>query len=147
MAVQIQYRAASTSDSERIKSLLTKNQLPEIGVDNWLENFVLAEEQNGSLVGVAGLELYARSGLLRSVAVDEKYRRQGHGRMLVELIVSNAKARGVKAIFLLTEDAVPYFERLGFRPLSRQYVPEEVKASVEFTEMCETATVMRREFT
>jgi N-acetylglutamate synthase-like GNAT family acetyltransferase len=144
MTVQLQYRAANKSDLPRVKRLLGENGLPGLGVDDWIENFVVAEEQNGLLVGVAGLELYSRIGLLRSVAVDKPRRGEGHGRVLVDLIVRNAKTLGVKMLYLLTDDAVLYFERLGFQTVDRKYVDEGVKASVEFTEMCESAAVMRR---
>lgn len=118
--------------------------MPELGVDAWVDNFVIVEDEKGALVGVAGLELYNKSGLLRSVAVDERFRSQGHGQVLVESVVRNAKARGVKALYLLTDNASAYFERLGFRVVNREDIDEAVKTSVEFTEMCQDATAMRR---
>lgn len=113
-------------------------------MDAWVENFVIAEDQNGSLVGVAGLEFYDKSGLVRSVAVDKHFRGQGYGRILVEAVVEKARARGLKMLYLLTDDANVYFERLGFRAVDRKDVDRAVKASVEFTEMCENATAMRK---
>lgn len=144
MTVQARYRAATQWDLQLIKGFLKENGLPELGVDGWVENFVIAEDQNGSLVGVAGLELYDKSGLVRSVAVDKHFRGQGYGRILVEAVVGKARARGLKTLYLLTDDANAYFERLGFRAVDRKDVDRAVKASVEFTEMCETATAMRK---
>ena len=144
MTVQARYRAATKSDLQRIKSFLGENGLPELGVDEWVDNFVIAEDQNGSLLGVAGLELYEKSGLLRSVAVTKRFRGQGYGRILIESVTGTAKARGVKRLYLLTDDAGAYFERLGFQVVDRKDVDEAVKVSVEFTEICETAAVMRR---
>lgn len=144
MTVQARYRPATESDLHRIKSFLMENGLPELGVDAWVDNFVIVEDEKGALVGVAGLELYNKSGLLRSVAVDERFRSQGHGQILVESVVRNAKARGVKALYLLTDNASAYFERLGFRVVNREDIDEAVKTSVEFTEMCQDATAMRR---
>lgn len=144
MTVQARYRAATKSDLQRIKSFLGENGLPELGVDEWVDNFVIAEDQNGSLLGVAGLELYEKSGLLRSVAVAKRFRGQGYGRILIESVTGTAKARGVKRLYLLTDDAGAYFERLGFQVVDRKDVDEAVKVSVEFTEICETAAVMRR---
>ena len=144
MTLQAHYRVATESDLGRIKSFLKENGLPELGVDQWVKNFVIAEDQDGSLVGVAGLELYDKSGLVRSVAVDNHFRGKGYGRILVEAVVGNARARGLKTLYLLTEDASAYFKRLDFQPVDRKDVDRAVKASVEFTDMCEGATVMRR---
>ena len=144
MTLQAHYRVATESDLGRIKSFLKENGLPELGVDRWVKNFVIAEDQDGSLVGVAGLELYDKSGLVRSVAVDNHFRGKGYGRILVEAVVENASARGLKTLYLLTEDASAYFKRLGFQAVDRKDVDRAVKASIEFTDMCEGATVMRR---
>ncbi len=144
MTVQTRYRTATDSDLQRIKRFVKDNGLPELGVDQWVRNFVIAETQDGFLIGVAGLEIYGKSGLLRSVAVDKRHRRQGLGRGLVECIVENAKGRGIASLYLLTEDASAYFKRLGFEIVDRGGIDEAVKASVEFTQICKSATAMHR---
>ena len=138
-------RAATARDLVKIKNLLTENGLPDIGVDDWVQNFVIIEDGTGSWIGVAGLELYGQSGLLRSVAVDKRFRERGHGRTLISAVLANARARGLRRVYLLTDDASDYFERLGFQIVDRRDVDEAVKASLEFTEACpESATVMRK---
>jgi N-acetylglutamate synthase-like GNAT family acetyltransferase len=139
----MQPRVATAGDLEKVKSFLRENELPDLGVDGWVENFLIIEAENGSWVGVAGLELYGESGLLRSVAVDKGSRREGHGRTLVSAVLASAKSRGLRRLYLLTDDASSYFERLGFQVVDRKDVVEAVKASLEFTEACpESATVM-----
>jgi len=138
-------RAATARDLEGIKGFLRRNGLPDLGVDGWVENFFIIEHQNGSWVGVAGLEVYGESGLLRSVAVDRDFRKEGHGRRLVSVVVETARSRGLRRLYLLTDDASTYFERLGFQVVDRKDVDEAVKTSLEFTEACpESAIVMRK---
>jgi N-acetylglutamate synthase-like GNAT family acetyltransferase len=138
-----QPRAATARDLASIKNFLIENELPDLGVDGWVENFVIIEDRTGNWIGVAGLELYGQSGFLRSVAVDKHFRGRGHGRTLVSAVLANARARGLKRVYLLTDDASDYFERLGFQIVDRRDVDEAVKASLEFTEACpESATVM-----
>jgi amino-acid N-acetyltransferase len=144
MTVQAHYRTATDPELQRVKRFLKENGLSELGVDQWVKNFVVAKDQNGFWVGVAGLELYEKSGLLRSVAVAKRFRGQGYGRILVESVVGNAKAHGVKTLYLLTDDAASYFERFGFQVVDRKDIDEAVKGSVEFTEICQSATAMRR---
>jgi amino-acid N-acetyltransferase len=138
-------RAATARDLEEIKAFLRRNGLPDLGVDRWVENFFIIEHQNGSSVGVAGLEVYRESGLLRSVAVDRDLRKEGHGRRLVSVVVEAARSKGLRRLYLLTDDASTYFERLGFQVVDRKDVDEAVKTSLEFTEACpESAIVMRK---
>jgi len=145
MSQPSQPRAATARDLARIKNFLTKNGLPDLGVDEWVQNFVIIEHGTGGWIGVAGLELYGQSGLLRSVAVDKHFRGRGHGRTLISAVLANARARGLRKVYLLTDDASDYFERLGFQIVDRKDVDEAVKTSLEFTQACpESATVMRK---
>jgi amino-acid N-acetyltransferase len=147
MPDRITIQIATPDDLDRIRRFLASNELPDKGIEACLENFVLAIDQIGSLIGVAGLEQYGKSALLRSVAVDTRFRGQGHGRTLVERILKNAKSRGIETVYLLTDDANGYFERLGFQAIGRRDVDEAVKKSVEFVDpdVCpESALAMRR---
>ena len=141
----MQPRPATKGDLLRIKKFLQENGLPAVGVDGCVENFVIAENESGSWIGIAGVELYGESGLLRSVAVDKQSRGRGHGRILVNTILGNARDKGIRTIYLLTEDADNYFEHLGFQIVDRKDVDDVVKTSLEFTEACpKSALVMRR---
>ncbi len=138
-------RTAASVDLLKIKSFLKRNGLPDFGVDDWIQSFVIAEDQSGNWIGLAGLESYGESGLLRSVAVDPKSRGRGYGGILVNAVLGNARARGLKKVYLLTDGANEYFERFGFQTVSRENVDASVKTSLEFTEACpESALVMRK---
>jgi N-acetylglutamate synthase-like GNAT family acetyltransferase len=70
------------------------------------------------------------------------------GRALVTRVVSDAEARGLRALYLLTTTAERYFPSFGFRTISRDDVPAEVRATAEFRDACPaSATVMCRECT
>jgi N-acetylglutamate synthase-like GNAT family acetyltransferase len=140
-----QPRTATKEDMLRIKGFLRENGLPDLGVDECVENFVIAENESGNWIGVAGVEFYGENGLLRSVAVAKQSRALGYGRILVNTILGNARDKGIKTIYLLTQDADNYFQRLGFQIVDRMNVDGAVKRSLEFTEACpECATVMRK---
>jgi amino-acid N-acetyltransferase len=144
MSADVYIRPAAASDKPSISKFLAENGLPANGVDKCIENFLVAEDKEGCWVGVAGLELYGRSGLLRSVAVDRRFRGMGQGRALVDAALRRAKAKGIGTVYLLTDDAVAYFGGLGFEPVDRKIIDEAVKASVEFGEMCASAVAMRK---
>ena len=71
--------------------LLGRSELTEQDVaERWGHYFVVRED-DGRVVGVAGLEIHGEDGLLRSVAVDPDYRGQGLAASLVEAAMERAK--------------------------------------------------------
>ena len=136
-------RTAETADLPAILALLGRAHLPEAGVADALPHFVIAENE-GQLVGVAGLEVYGESALLRSVAVEESWQGTGVGRTLIERALSVTQERGIKDVFLLTTTAEHYFPRFGFACVSRDSVTEAVQTSAEFKGACPASAVVMR---
>ncbi len=134
------FRDALPDDWPQIAALLTSVDLPLDGAEAHLDSFLVAFG-GGRLAGVAGLERYGSSGLLRSVAVAE--RGTGLGLELVRRLLDRATAEGLTRIVLLTTTAANYFPRFGFRRITRQDVPLAVQESIEFKSACPvSATVM-----
>ena len=93
--------------------------------------------------GAVGLEIHGPFGLLRSLVVARAYRSNGCAKALVSTVESYARRRGLHSIFLLTETAEAYFASLGYQALARREVPEQIRASQEFSSLCpDSATVM-----
>lgn len=137
-------RSASPADLPAVERLLAASHLPLEGVSEAFLTFVVAEAE-GAVVGVAGLELCCNNALLRSVAVADAWRSRGLGRALVTRVISDAEARGIQALYLLTTTAEGYFPGLGFRRIERDDVPEDVRAAAEFGIACPaSAAVMAR---
>ena len=142
-----QVRRALPDDLTAVEQLLTASGLPLDGVRDAFSTFVVADTGH-ELVGVAGLEVCCDNALLRSVAVRPEWRSHGVGRALVTRVVSDAEARGLRALYLLTTTAERYFPSFGFRTISRDDVPAEVRATAEFQDACPaSATVMCRQCT
>jgi amino-acid N-acetyltransferase len=140
----VSLRRAVHADHEAVTTLLRDSQLPTDGVAEWLDQFWVAEHQ-GRVVGMAGMERYGDSGLLRSVAVTQEWRGTGIGRTLVDRVLKEGRAAGVREVYLLTTTAEHYFPRLGFGCVDRETVPAALQASAEFKGACPaSAVVMRR---
>lgn len=104
-----------------------------------------AAEDNGILVGVIGIEHAGDIGLLRSLAVSKSYQGSGIAKQLCDLVFDYAKTGEVAQIYLLTETAAGFFERMGFREVARETVPDSLRATAQFSALCpESATVMVR---
>jgi len=144
-------RRSTMDDLSGIERLLTESSLPTAGVADMLRkdasSFFVAETTSGgrSIVGVAGLEACGENALLRSVAVRPEWRSRGVGNDLVSHVVSDAEARGLNALYLLTLTAERYFPRFGFERVERSTVPAAVADTVEFKSACpDAAAVMMR---
>lgn len=106
-----------------------------------LETF-FACERAGKLTAIVGLELFGAAALLRSLAVSPGSRSQGLGALLVAHAENVARASGVASLYLLTNTAVPYFARLGYRQISREAVPDAIRQTEEFTVLCPASAVL-----
>jgi amino-acid N-acetyltransferase len=127
---------ARPHDVPEALDLLRRVELSEKDVaERWGHYFVVRED-DGRVVGVAGLEIHGDHGLLRSVAVDEDYRGQGLGGSLVEAALQRAARLKLATVYLLTIDARDYFARQGFADCPREDAPEAVRSSWEFTTGC-----------
>jgi amino-acid N-acetyltransferase len=136
----VSLRRAAPADHEAVATILRDLALPTDGVAEWLDQFWVAEHQ-GQVVGVAGMERYGDSGLLRSVAVTQEWRGTGVGRTLVELVLEEGRSAGVREVYLLTTTAEHYFPRLGFVCVDRDAVPAALHVSAEFTGACPASAI------
>jgi amino-acid N-acetyltransferase len=125
--------------------LLGRSELTEQDVaERWGHYFVVRED-DGRVVGVAGLEIHGEDGLLRSVAVDPDYRGQGLAASLVEAAIERAKRVELRSVYLLTTTARDYFARRGFADCPREEAPAAIRESWEFRTGCpSTAAFMKR---
>lgn len=129
---------------EKVIELLTAEKLPVADLPEPLDNFIVAIA-DAEVIGVAGLEVYGSYGLLRSLAVRPDFRSQGIAAKLLRRINALASIKQLTELYLLTETAPEYFERNAYQRIARAHVPEEVKASSEFSLVCpQSAIVMKR---
>jgi amino-acid N-acetyltransferase len=136
---------AVEGDLFALLNLLARNGLPTEGLAEHISTTLVAREAE-QVVGSAALEVYGDDALLRSVAVEQRLRGRGLGQRLTQSALDYARTLGITGLYLLTESAGDFFPRFGFRPITRDEVPPDVRQSVEFTSACpDTALVMARE--
>ncbi|HWI64061.1 MAG TPA: arsinothricin resistance N-acetyltransferase ArsN1 family A [Symbiobacteriaceae bacterium] len=133
-------RPANPSDWAALAELLTVAGLPLAGAREHLPGFVLAFEDD-HLVGVAGLERYGTTALLRSLAVAPEQRGTGLGQELVRLLLDQAYDKGIRTVTLLTTTADRFFPRFGFRRVDRSDFPADLQASAELRGACPASSV------
>ncbi|MEZ0608081.1 arsenic resistance N-acetyltransferase ArsN2 [Fibrella sp. WM1] len=136
------YRPATADDRPALVALLTQAELPTTDLPADLSTFLLAQSEEGDLIGAAGIEPLGEVGLLRSVAVSPDFRGQYIGQTLVDGLLQAAQHNGLTDVYLLTTTADAYFERLGFGYVSRNNVPEAIAQTQQFTTLCPDSSVV-----
>lgn len=142
MQTTLNVRLAEFRDIPKCIEFLDSAGLPTEDVT--LERIALIAEVDGNVAGLIGLEKFGDSGLLRSLVVDNRYRKSGFGRTLVGELENHALAQGIRTLWLLTIDADGYFERFGYRRKQRSEAPPAIRATDEFAELCPDDAVLMK---
>ncbi len=103
---------------------------------NYQSQVLISYYQDDKMIGTGGLEVLERFALLRSVSVLSDHRSQNIGKKITSNILSHAKESNLESVYLLTETAKDYFQKLGFEEISRENVPAEIKLTTEFAQTC-----------
>lgn len=86
-------------------------------------------EIDGGVHACAALHFYEDGQAeIAAVAVDDNFSHMGIGLKLVEHLVTAAKGRGAKSIFIMTTQAADWFEALRFVPDKIESLPPERRA-------------------
>jgi N-acetylglutamate synthase-like GNAT family acetyltransferase len=138
-------RPAVPADREAILALLAAAELPvaDLAANPRVRLWVAPASQG--IAGVVGLERFADTGLLRSLAVAPAVRRRGLATTLVRHVEREARAAGLSSLVLLTDTARPLFSKLEYAVVERETVPAAVRQSSEFQALCPaSATCMSK---
>ncbi len=94
----------------------SKEELKEV-----IDSFFIYET-DGKIVGCCALEIYNKKiAEVRSLVVDNRYRKQGIGRLLIKACVNKAKKAKIRQVLSIT-DKVDFFRQCGFNTcLNDQY--------------------------
>jgi len=128
----LKIRKAKISDARDIQSLINKfakrdlvlpRSLNEV-YENLRDFFVC--EMDGKIIGTAALHiLWEDLAELRSITVSKEYQGMGIGKRLIKRALKEAKAIGVKQVFVLTYTP-EYFKKIGFTDIDKNSLPQKI---------------------
>ena len=137
----------SPGNADQYVQMVREHGLPLTGLLTSTECFEFSDDQ-GTIVGFAGLQRAGRDVLLRSLVVLPARQRSGFGLAIVPWIMNFASRNGISRIFALTTTGQAFFHKCGFQNIDRASVPELICGLSEFAESCcSTAYVMKRDLT
>ncbi|SDE44650.1 arsenic resistance N-acetyltransferase ArsN2 [Sporomusa acidovorans] len=137
-------RQATATDLQRLEQLLADAKLPTDGVEVNLAYFLVAETKDKEIVAVIGMERSDSYGLLRSLAVSPKWKKQGLAKKLLTHAIKQAKSNGISELYLLTETAANYLARFGFTEILRSDIPEELMNNSTLNTACSCCSTCMR---
>jgi amino-acid N-acetyltransferase len=133
-ANEVVLREALPGDVEEMHTLLEgfarEGLLLPRAVDEVYRNFreFVVAEHDGRIVGCAGLRLYtAELGEIVALGVSSESHGRGIGRLVVDTLLAQAKALGLKQVIALTLQP-GFFTKLGFRQVEVADYPHKVMA-------------------
>ena len=135
------YTFASRDNEAEIRRLLAENDLHHEDITSSMVNHFLLGIDGPRPVGVVGLEIKSRSALLRSLAVDAKFRNRGIATHLIRRIEDHAKSLKIETLYLLTMTAEQFFEKHGFQSVHRDSAPADIQETAEFQSLCPASAV------
>jgi amino-acid N-acetyltransferase len=138
----LQIFAARPEDWSDVKALLSNCDLPHEDLTPAHLTLFRIVRQDAALVAVAGLEGFAPSGLLRSLAVAPSYRGRGLGTRLVGAMESMAAENGLTQLYLLTLTAPAFFAKHDYRRIDRSQAPGAIQTTAEFTSLCPASAIL-----
>ncbi|MEP1151786.1 MAG: GNAT family N-acetyltransferase [Balneola sp.] len=124
-------------------SLLKKYELPTADI-NFDTSIFLGGFIDNKLVGVIGLELLGKLGLLRSLVVNEESRGEGIAKKLTKKLIKEAKNSSLLEVYLLATEAESFFARNGFTKVIKTEAPPLIKQTKQYSEICSDHAVVMK---
>ncbi len=125
-----------TEQLTEIKQILSMCALPAADISPAKTLLFFGCRSDTKLAGMIGLEVFGSVALLRSLAVAPSQRKHGLGRSLLAFAEAHAASLGVESLYLFTTTAEAFFSKLGYSLAVRSDVPESIKATLQYTELC-----------
>ncbi|HMP29019.1 MAG TPA: arsenic resistance N-acetyltransferase ArsN2 [Saprospiraceae bacterium] len=139
--LDVKYRSASEAEINQIIDLLKNVALPYSDLTDSKVTFIVATNTNQELIGAIGVEIYGADGLLRSFAVNKRYKNIGIGHQLLSHMLAKCANEGLSHLHLLTNTAKDFFLKRGFYILDRISAPESIQSTQEFSLLCPSSAI------
>lgn len=73
---------------------------------------------NNTIIATGTLHIYESYGYIANIATHNAYQRQGIATKILKTLISSAQQKGLDHVFLLTNTATQFYQKLGFKKIS-----------------------------
>ena len=138
---------ASEKDVDELIEFLGSAKLNVEEVQNQYDYYLIAKNQNGRLIGAAGLIPCGKYGLLRSCVFASSFPKEKIP-FLIEHLLLSASMHKLESVYMATDkiSSIHFFKSFGFTEAETTQLPEEIKSSphVEKLKKLENCQFMHR---
>jgi amino-acid N-acetyltransferase len=142
-------RLAAKNDLDSVKSFLRKVDIQVGGIEEYIEYFVLMEDDQQNLLATVGFQPINGDGLLRSLVVTPSLK-ENDILVLFQTIMAVAAEKGMHHLYLATNKttSVLFFELLNFREILYKQLPSGIREGgyIEMTENDSSLHIMEYSF-
>ncbi len=126
-------RPAKVSDVKEIHKLVefyaNNKEMLHRSLNSIYENiqeYVVVEDEEGKIAGCGALHVaWEDLAEIKALAVAEKYKKLGIGKMIVQQLQKNAEALGVHKVFALSFKP-EFFIKLGYKVIPKETLPHKI---------------------
>ncbi|MEI8185553.1 MAG: N-acetyltransferase [Chlorobiaceae bacterium] len=129
---ELYVRSARLADAAAISAITAEYARQGIMLERSGENIVenirnfFVAEYDGEVIGCCAIAFYTlKFAEIRSLAVFNRHKMKGIGRLLVEKAESVLREEGVSEVFVLTLNS-DFFRHLGYCDIQKEYFPQKI---------------------
>ena len=123
-------RCAQPGDKQKLLSFLSKAGLETEGVEEYIDYFLVLEDEDSSIRATLGIEPLGEVGLLRSLVMTSRTSEKDI-LIMFEQMLRLAREKELQSLYLATnkEASLPFFRALGFGKEEKGNLPKELSSS------------------
>ncbi|GAE27221.1 hypothetical protein JCM9140_3349 [Halalkalibacter wakoensis JCM 9140] len=125
-------RKGEMRDMLPIQKLVAKAGLRDQGIEQYIESFLVVEDEEENMIGTVGVEQYEQYGLLRSLVLDSPIWNAKLSLEFLQLTLKYAEEQQIETVYLCAKGTNALFHQLGFREVEKDEVPKAIKNSEHF---------------
>lgn len=136
----VRLQQADDSALSYVETLLENNDLPSTDVQSKPGCFYVGYDGDDR-IGIGGVEVHGRDGLLRSLVIEQETRGDGFGSAMCEALETRARDGGAEMLYLLTTTAPEFFADRGYGEIERADAPAAIRQTTEFDDLCPASAI------
>ncbi|HWO98618.1 MAG TPA: acetyltransferase [Bacillus sp. (in: firmicutes)] len=121
-------RLASKNDLDSILAFWQKVDIYVDGIEDYIDNFVLMEDDKEKLLATVGFQSIKENGLLRSLVITPSLRERDIF-VLFQAVMAVAEEKGMRHLYLVTNKkvSIPFFQLLNFQEIEYNELPAAIR--------------------
>ena len=131
-----------SGDDDGLVQALRDAELPTVDLTDPGRSFFAFYTLTGSHLGYGGFEQFGKDRLIRSLVVAPEHRGKGIGRNVLAVLLRAAFDAGARTAWLLTTNESAFFEKSGFKPVSRDTAPAAILGTRQVADLCPASAIL-----